>query len=107
MKTKTFVSALILTLAGIGAAQAQTTPFQGVYGKSSSTMTREQVQKEYQAARAAGQTGNQDLDNQPFTPTVDSSASPTNTASTPATPVPHADLRDVKFGDSDNQPFNG
>jgi hypothetical protein len=102
MKTKTIVSALILTFAGVAAAQAQTTPFQGVYGKQTSSMTRDQVQSEYQAARAAGQTGNQDMDNQPFTPQADSSAAQNSAAA-----QPQHDMRDVKFGDSDNQPFNG
>jgi hypothetical protein len=105
MKAKIIVSALILSAAAIGTAQAQLAPFDGVYGKQYSNATREQVQQELQAARAAGQTGNEDMDNQPFTAQVDTQ---TNQAAAPATTDSHtSSLSDMKFGDSDNQPFQG
>jgi hypothetical protein len=105
MKAKIIVSALILSAAAIGTAQAQLAPFDGVYGKQYSNATREQVQQELQAARAAGQTGNEDMDNQPFTAQVDSQ---TNQAAAPAMNDSHtSSLADDKFGDSDNQPFRG
>jgi hypothetical protein len=105
MKAKTIVSALILSLAGIGAAQAQLTPFQGVYGKQSGNVSRDQVIQEMQAARAAGQMGNEDVDNQPFTPRNESSASQAGIAAT-ADNDPSG-LASVKFGDIDNVPFQG
>ncbi|WP_157792883.1 DUF4148 domain-containing protein [Bordetella genomosp. 8] len=105
MKIKTIVSALVLSAAAVGVAQAQTTPFQGVYGKQYSNVTRDQVAQELQAARAAGQMGNEDMDNQPF------KAQPA--ASAPRTSVATDGQRDpsglghVKFGDTDNTPFQG
>jgi hypothetical protein len=104
MKAKTIVSTLILSLAGIGAAQAQLTPFQGVYGKQSGNVSRDQVIQEMQAARAAGQMGNEDVDNQPFTPQNESNASQAGTATADNDP---SGLASVKFGDIDNVPFQG
>jgi hypothetical protein len=111
MKVKTIVSALILSAAAIGTAQAQLAPFAGVYGKQDSHVTHEQVYQELQAARAAGLTGNQDMDNQPFQAQNEAATTAqtgTNTqapsAQNDATP---GGLADVKFGDSDNEPFRG
>ncbi|CAM3488305.1 DUF4148 domain-containing protein [Bordetella sputigena] len=105
MKTRTIVSALILSAAAVGAAQAQTTPFQGVYGKQYSNVTRDQVMQELQAARAAGQMSNEDMDNQPFKAQPASSASHISVA-TQGDRDPSG-LGHVKFGDTDNVPFQG
>lgn len=106
MKVKTIVSALILSAAAVGVAQAQTTPFQGVYGKQYSTMTRDQVMQEYHAARAAGQTGNGDMDNQPFTPQKESSAGQSSVAAN-SNEHDYSGMAHLKFGDTDNMPFQG
>jgi hypothetical protein len=105
MKAKTIVSALILSAATIGTAHAQLTPFQGVYGKQYSDVTRDQVVQEMRAARAAGLTGNEDMDNQPFTAQKESDADRTGVA-TNADHDPSG-LANVKFGDTDNVPFQG
>ncbi|ARP85357.1 DUF4148 domain-containing protein [Bordetella genomosp. 9] len=105
MKARSIVSTLVLSLAAIGAAQAQTTPFQGVYGKTYSNVTREQVVEELRAARAAGLTGNQDPDNQPFTPQKATPAANANIAVQPSRD--EQSLAQLKFGDIDNMPFQG
>jgi hypothetical protein len=105
MKTSAIVATVILSFAALGTAQAQLAPFDGVYGKKTSTMTHDQVMQEYKAARAAGLTGNQDMDNQPFTPQQESA---TDNSKMTATPDSHrSSLEDTKFGDSDNTPFQG
>jgi hypothetical protein len=105
MKAKTIVSTVILSLAAIGTAQAQLKPFDGVYGKQYSNVTREQVKQELAAARAAGLTGNQEMDNQPFAAQkesdVQSAAAPANINGDPS------GLANLKFGDIDNMPFQG
>jgi hypothetical protein len=112
MKAKTIVSALILSFAAIGAAQAGTPrgdtdnqPFQGVYGQVDNGATRAQVVAELAQARAAGLTGNNgDSNNVPFTAQADSGVSRAqivadidrgNTATS------------LAFGDVDNLPFQG
>ncbi|WP_066640651.1 DUF4148 domain-containing protein [Bordetella sp. H567] len=105
MKAKTIVSALILSAAALGTAQAQNVPFQGVYGKQYSNVTREQVIQELQSARAAGKMGNEDMDNKPFTAQRESDAGrPVVAANAGRDP---SGLAEVKFGDSDNVPFKG
>jgi hypothetical protein len=114
MKAKTVVFAAMLSLAAAGTAQAQLKPFDGVYGKKYSDVTREQVIQDMQAARASGWlTDNQDMDNQPFTPQKESVEAPSaaagaNTATDNS--VANSDpsgLASVKFGDPDNMPFQG
>ncbi|CAM3343509.1 DUF4148 domain-containing protein [Bordetella sputigena] len=111
MKAKTIVSALILSFAAIGAAQAATprgdsdnTPFQGVYGQQASSASRDQVVAELQQARAAGLTGNADNDNAPFVAQADSGV-------TRAQVVADIDsgntATSIAFGDPNNQPFQG
>jgi hypothetical protein len=107
MKAKTIVSALILSFAAIGAAQAATprgdsdnTPFQGVYGQEASSVSRDQVVAQLEQARAAGLTGNADNDNVPFTAQADS-------PSIPAVAQSGGVHGDLAFGDIDNQPFQG
>ncbi|AOB29392.1 hypothetical protein AKI39_01110 [Bordetella sp. H567] len=100
MKAKTIVSALILSFAAIGAAQAANSepnnvPFQGVYGQAANSVSRTQVLAELQQARTAGLTGNADIDNAPFTAQVDSGVSRAQIA------------LGSDFGDSNNQPFQG
>ena len=100
MKAKTIVSALILSFAAIGAAQAANSepnnvPFQGVYGQAASSVSRSQVVADLQQARQAGLTGNADIDNAPFTAQADSGVS-------------HAQIAlGSQFGDTNNQPFQG
>ncbi|AOB29421.1 hypothetical protein AKI39_00200 [Bordetella sp. H567] len=100
MKAKTIVSALILSFAAIGAAQAANSepnnvPFQGVYGQAASNVNRTYVLDQLLQARSAGLTGNADIDNTPFTAQADSGVS-------------HAQIaRGSDFGDSNNQPFQG
>lgn len=105
MKTSTIVSTLILSFAAMGAAQAQLAPFNGVYGKQYSNMTHAQVMREDQAARAAGLTSNEDMDNQPFAPQKESGADQGKVTAT--TDDHHGSLADEKFGDIDNEPFHG
>ncbi|ANN69988.1 DUF4148 domain-containing protein [Bordetella bronchialis] len=107
MKAKTIVSALILSFAAIGAAQAGTprgdsdnTPFQGVYGQQASSVSRDQVVAQLEQARAAGLTGNADSDNAPFTAQAD-------TPSIAAVAQGGGVHGDLAFGDIDNQPFQG
>ncbi|ARP84799.1 DUF4148 domain-containing protein [Bordetella genomosp. 9] len=107
MKAKTIVSALILSFAAIGAAQAATprgdidnTPFQGVYGQADDGASRAQVLAELQQARAAGLTGNGDVDNAPFLAQADSGVSRAQVVSN----IGHDDMA---FGDLNNQPFQG
>ncbi|OZI21107.1 hypothetical protein CAL26_27100 [Bordetella genomosp. 9] len=106
MKTKTIVSALILSFAAIGAAQAtprgdsDNTPFQGVYGQQASSTSRDQVVAQLEQARAAGLTANADSDNAPFTAQAD-------VASVPAVAQGGGVHGDIAFGDIDNQPFEG
>jgi hypothetical protein len=111
MNAKTIASALILSFAAIGAAQAGTprgdsnnTPFQGVYGQADSSASRDQVVAELQQARAAGLTGNADIDNQPFVAQADSGVSRAQVASGIALSNGGTD---IAFGDIDNQPFQG
>jgi hypothetical protein len=102
MNAKTIVSAVILSFAAIGAAQAATPrgdidnqPFQGVYGQADNGASRAQVVAELQQARAAGLTANAESDNAPFTAEAD-------TGLTRAQVALGSD-----FGDTDNQPFEG
>jgi hypothetical protein len=112
MKAKTIATALILSFAAIGAAQAGTPrgdsdnqPFQGVYGQDTSSASRDQVAAELQQARAAGLAGNNgDIDNAPFTAQDDSAV----TRAQVTAGIDHADsATDIAFGDIDNQPFQG
>jgi hypothetical protein len=104
MKARILASALVLSFAAIGGAQAQLTPFQGVYGKQYSDVTRAQVIQEMHAAKAAGLTGNEDMDNQPFVPQKETGADQSAPAAQAATPNK---LGAMKFGDIDNMPFQG
>jgi hypothetical protein len=106
MKTLTLVSASVLAFAAAGSAQAQLTPFQGVYGKQYSNVTRAQVIQEMHAAKAAGMTGNEDMDNQPFTPQKETGTHPAATAGTAAqADTTPKGVGAMKFGDIDNMPF--
>jgi hypothetical protein len=111
MNAKTIASALILSFAAIGAAQAATprgdsnnTPFQGVYGQADSGASRDQVIAELQQARSAGLTGNREINNAPFTAQADSGVSRAQV---------RADIdrgntnTSLAFGDVNNQPFQG
>ncbi|WP_083228558.1 DUF4148 domain-containing protein [Bordetella sp. H567] len=108
MKIQTIVSSVALSLALVAGAQAGTprgdvdnTPFQGVYGQVDSQATsRDQVVAQLQQARAAGLTGNDDVDNAPFT-------AQTAAPSVPAAASTGSAHGDVAFGDIDNQPFQG
>ncbi|WP_157792849.1 DUF4148 domain-containing protein [Bordetella genomosp. 8] len=110
MKIQTIVSsvALSLSLALVAGAQAGTprgdtdnVPFQGVYGQVDNGATsRDQVVAQLQQARAAGLTGNDDVDNAPFTAQADA-------PSAPAIAQSGGVHGDVAFGDIDNQPFQG
>ncbi|ANN64953.1 DUF4148 domain-containing protein [Bordetella bronchialis] len=100
MKAKTIVSAVILSFAAIGAAQAANSepnnvPFQGVYGQTADSVSRAQVVADLQQARAAGLTGNADTNNAPFTAQADSGVSRAQIA------------LGSDFGDSNNEPFQG
>jgi hypothetical protein len=100
MQAKTIVSALILSFAAIGAAQAANSepnnvPFQGVYGQAASSVSRAQVLAELQQAREAGLTANADNDNAPFTAQADSGVRRGQIA------------LGSDFGDTNNQPFQG
>jgi hypothetical protein len=100
MNAKTIVSAVILSFAAIGAAQAANSepdnvPFQGVYGQADNGASRAQVIAELQQARAAGQTGNGDVDNAPFLAQADSGLTRAQVA------------LGSDFGDTNNQPFQG
>jgi hypothetical protein len=100
MKAKTIVSALILSFAAMGAAQAANSepndvPFQGVYGQAANSVSRTQVLGELQQARSAGLTANADIDNAPFTAQADSGVSRAQVA------------LGSDFGDTNNQPFQG
>ncbi|ANN78449.1 DUF4148 domain-containing protein [Bordetella flabilis] len=110
MKARTLVSASILAFAAVGSAHAQLTPFQGVYGKQYSNVTRAQVIQEMHAAKAAGLTGNEDMDNQPFVAQketgTDHAATATAGAATQADATPKG-VGAMKFGDIDNMPFQG
>jgi hypothetical protein len=111
MKTKSIATALILSFAAIGAAQAGTprgdsdnVPFQGVYGQADAGLSRAQVVAELQQARAAGQTGNEDIDNQPFVAQADTGVTRAQVASG----IDRSDNgHDLAFGDTDNLPFQG
>jgi hypothetical protein len=112
MQVKTIATALILSFAAIGAAQAQTPrgdsdnqPFQGVYGQADGGASRAQVLAELQQARAAGLTGNNgDIDNAPFAAQNDSGV----TRAQVVAKIDHANTpTDIAFGDIDNQPFQG
>lgn len=105
MNAKTIASALILSFAAIGAAQAANSepnnvPFQGVYGQADTGASRAQVIAELQQARAAGLTGNGDVDNAPFLSQADSGVSRAQVASGIV-------QNDLAFGDLNNQPFQG
>jgi hypothetical protein len=109
MKAKTIVSALILSFAAIGAAQAANSepdnqPFQGVYGQTANNVSRAQVVAELQQAHQAGLTGNADSDNAPFTAQADTGVS---RAQVVADIDRGNTVTSVAFGDSDNQPFQG
>jgi opacity protein-like surface antigen len=108
MKAKIILSAAILSLAAAGAAQAASNiepndvPFQGVYGQSDgNSLSRAQVEQQLQQAQAAGQTGNGDEDNTPFTAQNDSGV----TGAQINADANHHAPGDVSFGDIDNQPF--
>ncbi|OZI61213.1 DUF4148 domain-containing protein [Bordetella genomosp. 11] len=111
MKIKTIATALILSFAAIGAAQAQTPrgdsdnqPFQGTYGQDQASASRSQVLADLAQARAAGLTGNSDPDNAPFVAQQDSGV----TRAQVAAGVDHrSSATDIAFGDIDNQPFQG
>lgn len=112
MKVKTIATALILSFAAIGAAQARTPrgdsdnqPFQGTYGQDQASASRSQVLAELQQARAAGLTGNNgDIDNAPFTAQADTGVTRAQVAAN----VDHRNsATDIAFGDIDNQPFQG
>jgi hypothetical protein len=112
MRTTTIASALILSFALIGAAQAQTprgdsdnTPFQGVYGQvDASAPSRAQVEADLQQARAAGLVAFGDSDNVPFHAQSDNGVSRALIAEQASQASVHGA---VAFGDTDNQPFNG
>ncbi|OZI66208.1 DUF4148 domain-containing protein [Bordetella genomosp. 11] len=100
MQAKTIVSALILSFAAIGAAQAANSepnnvPFQGVYGQAASSVSRSQVLADLAQAREAGLTGNRESNNVPFTAQADSGVSRAQIA------------LGSDFGDTNNQPFQG
>ncbi|CAM3440146.1 hypothetical protein BOSP111201_04940 [Bordetella sputigena] len=111
MKIKTIATAVILSFAAIGAAQAQTPrgdsdnqPFQGTYGQGQASVSRAQVLAELDQARSAGLTGNADIDNAPFAAQQDSGV----TRAQVAADIDHANSStDIAFGDIDNQPFQG
>lgn len=71
---KTFATAVILSLATLGAATAHAStntepnnvPFKGVYGAKSEGPTRAQVQAELAAAKAAGQVSNVEPNATPY-----------------------------------------
>ncbi|ARP83548.1 hypothetical protein CAL12_23885 [Bordetella genomosp. 8] len=109
MKAKTIVSALILSFAAIGAAQAANSepnnvPFQGVYGQAANGVSRAQVVAELQQARSAGLTANRESNNAPFVAQADSGV-------TRAQVVADIDSGNtstsIAFGDLNNQPFQG
>ncbi|ARP82363.1 hypothetical protein CAL26_16775 [Bordetella genomosp. 9] len=113
MKIKTIATAVILSFAAIGAAQARTPrgdtdnqPFQGTYGQDQASASRAQVLAELEQARSAGLTGNNgDIDNAPFVAQQDSGVTRAQVA---AAAVDHAgSSTDIAFGDIDNQPFQG
>ena len=109
MKAKTIVSALILSFAAIGAAQAANSepdnaPFQGVYGQAANSVSRAQVVAELQQARAAGLIASGDSDNAPFVAQADSGV----TRAQVAAGIDHGNTAtSIAFGDLDNQPFQG
>ena len=108
MKIQTIVSSVALSLALVAGAQAGTprgdtdnAPFQGVYGQADGhAASRGQVTAELRQARAAGLTGNSDVDNTPFTAQAE-------VPTVPATVAAGGVHGDVAFGDIDNQPFQG
>jgi hypothetical protein len=110
MKAKTIVSALILSFAAIGGAQAANSepnnvPFQGVYGQADNGASRAQVVAELQQARSAGLTGNNgDINNVPFTAQADSGVS---RAQITADIDRGNTTTSIAFGDLNNQPFQG
>ncbi|WP_157664437.1 DUF4148 domain-containing protein [Bordetella genomosp. 9] len=111
MQAKTIATALILSFAAIGAAQAGTPrgdtdnePFQGVYGQNESSASRDQVLADLQQARAAGLTGNGDIDNAPFAAAADSGVTRAQVA---AEASQANSSTGIAFGDIDNQPFQG
>jgi hypothetical protein len=111
MNAKNIATALILSFAAIGAAQAGTprgdsdnTPFQGVYGQADTGASRAQVIAELQQARTAGLTGNQDIDNQPFVAQADSGVTRAQVAA--GIDQSNGGI-DIAFGDIDNLPFQG
>jgi hypothetical protein len=102
MNAKTIASALVLSFAAIGAAQAapprgdiDNVPFQGVYGQADNGVSRTQVVAELQQARVAGLTGNAESNNTPFTAQAESGLIRAQVAS------------GSDFGDTNNQPFQG
>ncbi|OZI66183.1 DUF4148 domain-containing protein [Bordetella genomosp. 11] len=109
MQAKTIVSALILSFAAIGAAQAANSepdnvPFQGVYGQAANSVSRSQVLADLAQAREAGLTANADSDNAPFVAQADSGV----TRAQVAAGIDHADTAtSIAFGDTNNQPFEG
>jgi len=109
MNAKTIVSAVILSFAAIGAAQAANSepdnvPFQGVYGQAANTVSRAQVVAELQQARLAGLTGNSESNNVPFTAQADSGVT---RAQITADIDRGNTTTSIAFGDLDNQPFQG
>jgi hypothetical protein len=112
MKTTTIASALILSFALMGGAQAQTprgdsdnTPFGGVYGQvDSSAASRAQVEADLQQARIAGVVAFGDSDNVPFHAQSDSGVSRAQIAEEANQVSVHGS---IAFGDTDNVPFQG
>jgi hypothetical protein len=105
MNTKTLVSALIVSFAAIGAAQAANNepnnePFQGEYAQVHKDVSRYQVAAELRQARVAGLTaGNGDIDNLPFGAQADNGVTRAQVS---------ASVHDgYVFGDSNNEPFQG
>lgn len=104
MQAKTLISAMILSLAAMGAAHAgnsepDNTPFQGRYGQAIDGNSRAQVAAELRQARAGGTIGNHETDNAPFAAQAGSPASPAQAALGPR--------GGYAFGDTNNQPFQG
>ncbi|OZI34167.1 hypothetical protein CAL29_11500 [Bordetella genomosp. 10] len=101
MKTKTIASSLIISFALIGgAAQADNSPFKGVYGQNDSSVTREQVQADLQQAKNAGLVSREDTDNVAFSAQTESGVSRDQVANE-AAKAPGA------LSDLDNVPFQG
>jgi hypothetical protein len=111
MNTKTIASAIVLSFAAIGAAQAATprgdtdnTPFQGVYGQADTGAARSQIVAELQQARVNGLTGNTEINNVPFAAQADNGV----TRAQVRADIDRGDTAtSLAFGDTNNQPFQG